>query len=153
MTLSTLPSSGHGTAAVLLPGFAINWMTRHTYFLWHMTKLGLNELTVNFTLFQRDLFTKLIAQRNRLSQEKGVPTFVLFNNKSLLDMAKCRWALQIHCLWSSVIMWPSSYSIQWTLRSSPLRARCVCLCACVLVCGNSKSDLATSHRWVSTRKM
>jgi len=39
---------------------------------------------------QRDLYTKLISQRNVLSQEKGIPSFILFNNKSLLDMAKFR---------------------------------------------------------------
>ena len=41
-------------------------------------------------IFQAELYTKLIGQRNKLAQDTGYTPYSIVSNKVLLDMAKIR---------------------------------------------------------------
>lgn len=55
-----------------------------------MDVLGSSCLSVCCGLLQSELYSKLVAERQKLANMKDIPPAILATNKILLDMAKLR---------------------------------------------------------------
>jgi len=49
-----------------------------------------------FDAVQTELYSRLIQLRNSLASQLGLHTYMIFSNKSLLDMSQCRFGKTAH---------------------------------------------------------